>query len=147
MTRRTILSLAIVLLSGVALPGPVAGTRSLKAVFVRNGAAQISMTEDGVSVVRYQLNRLMRGGDNPMKIFAGGPAIVFDVRNDGGQPHDFALAVALFDRQGVLVGAGSQSHTGDLDPGETDQVKLVLKDVNQGVPQASTIIVTLETRQ
>ncbi len=147
MTHRTVLSLAMILLSGAAAPGSFAGTRSLKAGFVRSGAAEISMTEDGVRVLRYQLNRLMRGGENPSKAFSGGPAIVFEVRNEGAEPRDFALAVALFDRQGVLVGAGTQSHTGDLDPGGTDQVKLVLKDVNQGVPQASTIIMTLETRR
>ena len=147
MTRRTILSLILVLLSAAYPSGPSAGTRSLKASFVRNGAAEISIAEDGLRVVRYQLNRLMRGSENPLKAFAGGPAIIIDVRNEGAEPRDFALAVALFDRQGVLVGIGSQSHTGDLDPGESDQLKLVLKDVNHGVPQAVTIIMTLETRR
>ena len=48
---------------------------------------------------------------------------------------------------GQLVGVGTQSHTGKLDPGEANEMKVVLKDVNQDVARAATLFVSLETRR
>ena len=61
----------------------------------------------------------------------GGPSLEVDVANEGTQGEDFAIAVALFDRKGKLVGVGTGDHTGKLDPGKTVQVKVVFKDLNQ----------------
>ncbi|HEY3175518.1 MAG TPA: FxLYD domain-containing protein [Candidatus Polarisedimenticolia bacterium] len=142
-----VLRIALVALAAALPASGEAAIRSQRMAFVRESPADLSIAEGGIRLVRYRFSRLIRGTENPFKVLAGGPSLVFDVRNDGKEPRDFAVAVALFDGQGTLLGAGTQSHTGKLDPGESNQMKVVLKDVNQDVSRAATLFVALETRR
>ncbi len=54
------------------------------------------------------------------------------------------MAVALFDRSGLLVGAGAEDISGKLDPGEEKEIKVVFKGVNQNVASAASMQVSLE---
>ncbi len=142
-----VLRVAFVALAALLPTGGEAAISTQRIAFVKGSPADLSVAEGGIRLLRYRFSRLVRGTENPLKLLAGGPSLVFDVRNDGKEPRDFAVAVALFDRQGQLLGAGTQSHTGKLDPGESHEMKVVLKDVNQDVARAATLIVSLETRR
>lgn len=142
-----VVRVALVALAAALPAGSEAAIHTQRIVFVKESPANLSISEGGVRLLRYRFSRLIRGTQNPLKALAAGPSLVFDVRNDGKEPRDFAVAVALFDKQGQLVGVGTQSHTGKLDPGETNEMKVVLKDVNQDVARAATLFVSLETQR
>ncbi len=147
MMMRRLFCMGLILLAPPAAAPIGAATRTLKASFVKDRPADFSISDRGVRVLRYRFNRAIRGGQNPLKIFADEPVLVFEVRNEGAEEQGFALAVALFDGDGDLVGAAAQSHAGKLDPGETQEVKVAFKDVNQEVARAITIVATLETHR
>ena len=126
-----------------AVAAPVSADQ-LRIPFVKDRPAVINMTRDGIHVTKYWFARAMRGGANPFKM-GQGPAIVFDVENVGAAEKDFGIAVALFDASGRLVGAGTAHHSGKLDAGKTEEVKVIFQDVNADVHRAATAFMTLET--
>jgi hypothetical protein len=113
---------------------------------VKHEVAHVSLKNAGINVRSYRFVRPTRSMKvNPFS--ANGPYLEVDVANEGQEPQDFALLVALFDRHGRLVGAGSGDHTGKLDPGEVKAVKVVFKDVNQDAHLATTVQMSLELRR
>lgn len=138
-----ILSSLVVLVS--AADG-LAVSDSLRATFVKDRPAAVDVARDGIHVVSYRFDRLTRGGANPFKM-GSGPSVVLDVRNEGTAEKDFAIAVALFDMDGRLVGAGTGSQAGKLDPGKTEEIKVVFHGVSRDVHRATTIFLTLETER
>jgi hypothetical protein len=130
----------------LAAPGPaVAGLRSAKGPLETHDHARVTLRNGDIAIRGY---RYMR----PVRImkktpFAdGGPSMEVDVANEGTRPQDFAIAVALFDREGRLVGVGTGDHTGKLEPGEMKQVKVVFRDVNQEANRATTVQMSLEIK-
>ena len=122
-----------------------AGLKSVKVPFVKNEWAEVALTQEGIHVLNYRISLATNVSMNPLKVGAG-PAMFFNVKNEGSAATDFALAVALFDKNGNLVGAASGSHAGKLDAGESKEIKVIFRDVNESVSDASQVQVTLETR-
>ena len=119
---------------------------AVRASFVKDRPATVDMTRDGIRVAGYRFDRITRGGSNPFKMGAG-PTVIFNVRNEGLAGKDFAIAVALFDQNGRLVGAGSGSPVGKLGAGDTDEVKVVFNGLSRDVHRATTMYLTLETER
>ena len=140
-TAFVVAALALVLLSSPAQ----AVLRSAKGPLHKNGVTRVSLKNGTIAVRSYQFVRPTRAMKvNPFT--EGGPYLEVEVANNGQDKMDFALAVALFDREGRLVGAGTGDHTGKLEPTEVKSVKVVFKDVNQDVHLATTIQMSLELR-
>ena len=140
-TGRVLLAVA-----ALAMSAPLhAGLKSAKVPFVKNEWTDVGLTQEGIHVLNYRISLATNVSMNPLKVGAG-PAIFFNVKNEGTAATDFSLAVALFDKEGNLVGAASGSHAGKLEPGESKEVKLIFRDVNQSVSDAITAHVTVETR-
>lgn len=145
--RRTMpILLTTALLTMVTPAASHAGLRTIKVPIDQDTVSAVSLSQDGVEVVQYRMVREVRGTANPLKMgLGGGPAVHVDVANHGQEPKDFSVAAALFDKRGRLVGAGSSGNTGKLDPGETKEMKIVFRDVQQEVRYAAWLYLTLET--
>ena len=144
MPRRPITAV-FVALAVLSIPAAAhAGSKTMRAAFVKDRVAAVNMATDGIRVADYHFDRVVRGGVNPFKMGAG-PSIVFNVKNEGTEKKDFGIAVALFDAEGHLVGASTGSHSGKLDPGQSKEVKVEFRQVSHDVPRAATMFMTLET--
>ncbi|MGH9870170.1 MAG: hypothetical protein ACREAA_18665 [Candidatus Polarisedimenticolia bacterium] len=141
--RRTT-ALIVTALALVTLSSPAhAVLRSAKGPLVKHQVARVSLKNGTIAVRSYQFVRPTRAMKvNPFT--AGGPYLEVEVANEGQDKMDFALVVALFDREGRLVGAGTGDHTGKLDAGQVKNVKVVFKDVNQDAHLATKIQMSLE---
>jgi hypothetical protein len=64
--------------------------------------------------------------------------------NEGDEPRDFSVAVALFDLQGKLVGVAVDNPGGKLKPGETDELSLTFKHLNRFTKHAKTFMLSIE---
>jgi len=74
-----------------------------------------------------------------------GPYMSFVVYNNTAHEIDYGIAVALFDKNGKLITAGSFSHTGELDPGERHEGTIVFGEVNRRYTEATKYQIVLET--
>lgn len=74
-----------------------------------------------------------------------GPYMTFVMYNNTAHEIDYGIAVALFDKNGRLVTAGSFSHTGELDPGERHEGTIVFGEVNRRFTEAVKYQIVLET--
>jgi len=74
-----------------------------------------------------------------------GPYMTFVIYNNTAHEIDYGIAVALFDKNGMLVTAGSFSHTGELDPGERHEGTIVFGEVNRRYTEAVKYQLVLET--
>jgi len=74
-----------------------------------------------------------------------GPYMTFVVYNNTAHDVDYGLAVAVFDKNGKLITAGSFSHTGELDPGERHEGSIVFGEVNRRYTEAVKYQIVLET--
>ena len=130
------------------IPGSAAfaASDSLRGTFVKDRPAVIDLVKDGIHADSYRFDRVVRGGANPLKSNAG-PTVVFSVKNQGSTKQEFGIAVALFDQSGRLVAAGGAGRGGKLDPGKSEEVKVVFHGVSREAARAATIYMTLETRQ
>ena len=144
--RRAILLALGYLLVLVPVSGAFAASDSLRGTFVKDRPAVIDLVKDGIRADTYRFDRVVRGGANPLKSNAG-PTVVFSVKNEGATEKEFGIAVALFDQSGRLVAAGGAGRGGKLDPGKSEEVKVVFHGVSREAARAATIYMTLETRQ
>ena len=143
---RTALPVSLAMLAVLAMPAPcLAGLKSVKVPFVKNEWTDVAITQEGIHLLNYRISLATNVSMNPLKIGAG-PAMFFNVKNEGSAATDFAIAVALFDKNGNLVGAASGSHAGKLDAGESKEIKIIFRDVNESVSDATEVQVTVETR-
>lgn len=74
-----------------------------------------------------------------------GPYMTFVMYNNTAHEIDYGIVVALFDKNGRLVTAGSFSHTGELDPGERHEGTIVFGEVNHRFTEAVKYQIVLET--
>lgn len=121
-----------------------AETVSKQVSFANDEWVKVNLTAEGIqlSEIRFKLE----GGVHYNPLRAGkGPQCFVAVRNTSGHEQDFAIAVALVDAKGNLVGATESGHTGSLDPGETAEVKMTFREVHRRIYEAKTVHVTLET--
>jgi len=143
--RKLCLPAAAALVALLALTPTVhaGGLKSFKGPLVKDQDTEVSVANAGLRLVSYRFSRQPRGARNIFKI-GSGPNISFLVRNEGTLPRDFAVAVALFDKSGLLVGVGAEENSGKLDPGEEKEVKVVFRGVNQNMGSAASMQVSLE---
>ena len=118
---------------------------SVKLQFVKDTASGLAVEAAGVKLVSYRFNREIRGQGNPFTAGAG-PVLFMNVRNDGTLPREVGLAVALYDRNGALIGVASEANGGKLKPGEAKEIKAVIRDVNANVPYANAIQFSLQVK-
>ncbi|HET6371897.1 MAG TPA: hypothetical protein VFG76_01225 [Candidatus Polarisedimenticolia bacterium] len=145
MTNRRLATGALAIVMAVAMSQDArAALRTVRVPFTKQSRAALSLEAEQIKVVGYQLSRNVRGSENPFS-WRDGPSLRIEVRNDGAEPRDFSLAAALFDNEGNLVGVATGAHTGKLDPGEIQEIKVEFKDVNQNVPRATVLYMSLET--
>ena len=144
--RRVISVLGTMLLAAQLSPPLPAQIRSAKGPLVKDEVARVSLKNAGLVIHGYRFVRPARiMQKNPFG--DGGPSLQVDISNEGTTSEDFGVVVALFDREGRLVGAGTGDHTGKLDPGESVQVKVPFKDVNQDAHLATSLQISLELRR
>jgi len=74
-----------------------------------------------------------------------GPYMTFIVYNNTAHEIDYGIAVAVFDKNGKLITAGSFSHTGELDPGERHEGSIVFGEVNRRYTEAVKYQIVMET--
>jgi hypothetical protein len=74
-----------------------------------------------------------------------GPYMTFVMYNNTAHEIDYGIAVALFDKNGKLITAGSFSHTGELDPGERHEGTIVFGEVNRRFSEAYKYQIVVET--
>jgi hypothetical protein len=124
---------------------PRAELRSAKGPLELHDHARVTLRNGDIAIRGYRFMRPVRIMQKTPFVDAA-PSLDVDVVNEGTQKQDFAIAVALFDRQGRLVGVGTGDHTGKLEPGETKEVKVVFRDVNQDAIRATTVQMSLELK-
>jgi hypothetical protein len=56
-----------------------------------------------------------------------------------------AIAIALFDGKGTLVGATESSNIGSLDPDESKEIKMTFREVKRKFFEAKKAQIALET--
>jgi hypothetical protein len=104
----------------------------------------VGLTSEGVELtdIRFEV----QGGIhwNPMRAGIGPQAFV-NVKNVSEHEMKLAIAVALFDTKGMLVGATESSNIGALDPGEAKEIKMTFREVKRKFFEAKTAQIALET--
>ncbi len=131
--------------AGLASDARAEVASSVRLEFVKEKPTGLDVEAAGVRLTSYRFNREIRGHGNPFTAGAG-PVLFLTIRNDGSLPREVGLAVALYDKRGLLLGVGSEDHGGKLKPGEFAEIKTVIRDVNSGVPRADAIQFSLEVR-
>ena len=138
-------SLFLVLSVVVSFPSlSVAGLKSFKGPLVRDKQTPVSVANSGIRVLDYRFHRSVRG---TAKLFraGSGPVMHLTVTNEGAEPTDFAVAIALFDKSGNLVGVATENPNGKLDPGETEEMSLTFRHLNRFAKQATSLQMSIET--
>lgn len=133
---------SIILVS--AVPAALAETQSRRIRFDVGEAVPVKLVVEGIeiSTVRFSIEGGMKL--NPFKS-GRGPQAFLTVRNTGAKALDFAIAVALYDEKGMLIGASESNHLGDLDPGEEGQIEVMFRYVKRKLYSAKTVEIVLET--
>jgi hypothetical protein len=121
-------------------------TASKTFTWVNDKFIPIGLSSEGVSVkeIRFEVE----GGIhwNPLRAGAG-PQCFVEVKNGSGHPMKLAVAVALFDGSGNLIGATESGHIGSLSPDETGEIKMTFREVKRRFFEAKTGQIVLETYQ
>lgn len=138
--------LGTALLMITSAPEARAELRSAKGPIEMHDHVRVTLKNAGIAIRGYRFVRQARIMQKTPFV-DGGPSLEIDVANEGTEKEDFAIAVALFDRKGRLVGVGTGDTLGKLEPGEAKQVKVVIKDVNQEAIYATTVQMSLEVKR
>jgi hypothetical protein len=141
----TLVLAAVIVSAALAANVQAEVASSVKLQFVKDAPSGLGVEAAGVKLVSYRFNREIRGQGNPFTA-GGGPALFMNIRNDGTLPREVALAVALYDRNGSLIGVASEGNGGKLKPGESKEIKAVIRDVNANVPYANAIQFSLQVK-
>lgn len=121
-----------------------ADTVSKNVGFVNEEWIKVGLNAEGVELVEIRFK--VQGGIHYNPLRAGsGPQCFVEVKNSSGHETDLAVAIALFDGSGKLVGATESGHTGSLDPGEAAEIKMTFREVHRRMYEAKTVHVVLET--
>ncbi len=136
-----ILPIALLCAAAGLLPAH-AGLKSFRGPLIQEKAATISVQHDGIRISSYHFLRTLRHVEKLFK--GGGPAIRLAVANESTDPREFALAIALFDDAGNLVGVASEDLK--MKGGASDEIDLTFRHLNRFAPHASSIQLSVETR-
>lgn len=104
----------------------------------------VGLASEGVEIK--EIRFAVEGGIhwNPLRAGSGPQAFV-QVKNAADHQMKLAIAVALFDDKGTLVGATESANIGSLDPGEAKEIKMTFRDVKRKFFEAKTAQIALET--
>lgn len=139
--RRLIQTLAVAVLLPAALHGE---TNSKSVTFANEQWIKVGVKAEGLEVteVRFKIEKGIHF--NPLR--AGiGPQVWVDVVNNGSHASDLAIAIALFDEKGILVGATESGHNGEIDPGEKAEIKMMFRELQHRILDAKTAHIAIET--
>lgn len=104
----------------------------------------VNLTSEGVQITEVRF--AVEGGIHWNPLRAGiGPQAFVHVKNTASHESKLAVAVALFDAKGALVGATEASNIGSLDPGEDKEIKMTFREVKRKFFEAKTAQLALET--
>ena len=104
----------------------------------------VALSSEGVAITEVRFE--VEGGIHWNPLRAGkGPQAFVNVKNSSDRQMKMAVAVALFDDKGGLLGATEASNIGSLDPGEMKEIKLTFREVKRKFFDARTAQLALET--
>ncbi len=104
----------------------------------------VGLSSEGVEVK--DIRFAVEGGIHWNPLRAGiGPQAFVNVKNTSGHEMKMAIAVALFDAKGMLVGATESSNIGSLAPDEAKEIKMTFREVKRKFFEAKTAQIALET--
>lgn len=121
-----------------------AATVAKKIEWANEKLIPVNLTSDGIELkdARFEV----QGGIHWNPLRAGtGPQCFVHVKNTSDHEMHLAVAVALFDAEGNLLGATEASHIGALDPEESAEMKLTFREVKRKFFEAKTAQIALET--
>jgi hypothetical protein len=104
----------------------------------------VNLSTEGIEIseVRFEVE----GGIHWNPLRAGiGPQAFVHVKNGSEHEMKLAVAIALLDGKGTLVGATESSNIGSLDPGESKEIKMTFREVKRKFFEAKTAQIALET--
>ena len=133
---------ALVLVVFVAVPR--AATISKKIAWANETWIPVNLNSEGVEIkeVRFEVE----GGIHWNPLRAGkGPQCFVQIKNTSNHGMRLAVAVALFDGDGNLLAATESGHIGELDQGETGEIKMTFREVKRKFFEAKTAHIALET--
>ena len=108
---RKLSAVALALASLALAPATVslAGLKSAKVPFVKNEWTDVALAQEGIRVLNYRISLATNVSMNPLKVGAG-PAMYFNVKNEGSAPADFALA-DVFAARNIMLGLETGQET------------------------------------
>jgi len=136
------LALLVIVAAAAALAPAGADTNSARYKFEGNKLLTLDL---GVGDVRADSIRF----EWPATLMRGKTGYKANVKVVNGSSHQASvgIAVAIYDRDSRLIGAGTAGTTlGTIDPGETTQFTVDFKDVTGRIEQADQFHIALETK-
>jgi len=104
----------------------------------------VNLTSEGIQIS--EIRFAVEGGIHWNPLRAGiGPQAFVQVKNTSDHESKLAVAVALFDGKGTLIGATESSNIGSLSPSETKEIKMTFREVKRRFFEAKTAQIALET--
>ena|SRR5438105_4272901 len=121
-----------------------ANTVSKKVAWANDKWIPLNLVSEGVQIKEVRF--AVEGGVSWNPLRAGsGPQCFVSLKNTSDHGSGAAVAVALFDGNGDLIGATESSNIGTLNPGESKDIKLTFRDVKRRFFEAKTAQIALET--
>ena len=104
----------------------------------------VGLSSEGVEI--REIRFAVEGGIHWNPLRAGvGPQAFVQVKNTADHAQKMAVAIALFDDKGTLIGATESANIGSLDPAEAKEIKMTFCDVKRRFFDAKTAQIALET--
>ncbi len=104
----------------------------------------VNLASEGIEIK--EIRFAVEGGIHWNPLRAGiGPQAFVNVKNTSDHEMKMAIAVALFDAKGMLVGATESSNIGSLDPDESKEIKMTFREVKRKFFEAKKAQIALET--
>ncbi|MEK7284130.1 MAG: FxLYD domain-containing protein [Acidobacteriota bacterium] len=136
------LALLLFISAATALTPAAADTNSARYKFEGNKwlALDLAIGDVRADTIRFEWPATL------MRVKTGYKATV-KVANGSSRQASVGIAVAVYDKDSRLIGAGTAGTTlGTIDPGDTTQFTVDFKDVTARIEQADQFHIALETR-
>lgn len=144
MKIQRVATLALIgILAAPMAPPAVAGIASARVAAARDVTTPVMIEKEGVKVATYRFDRLLRASAGGFK-GKQAPSVKLAVENGAQGERAFSVAVAIFDRDGGLLAAGSAEKE-RFKPGEKGDILVPFEGVNQNLARAEWVYVALET--
>jgi hypothetical protein len=141
MVKRIALVLSVLLVAGAAR-GDIA-TKKFDWTPV-NGIQQVDFQWNGLSIAQIEWN--LGNRLKPLDTSTAGATVRLD--NNSKTDMVIGIAIAVFDESGNMVAAGSGGNKlGHLGKGDRDEFRIAFPYVYRNLPNAKTILITLETNE